>query len=207
MQQRDAQKKVRQKKRRKTAKRAGITAAALVAVFGVSMTSDANRRYVLEAWNTVVGSLEMKTDLSYLEDETGYVESTQEEKAQDEIREKLNLEPVRFGYLPDGWNFESYDINEQSLCAMLFYSNKDIWMTVCEYKNRKENVLYSRFDGDAELIESIKTIQNIEMDIYRSGEGEEEGYTLMFADGEDCYYCNVRLSYEEIKKIAKFITI
>ena len=52
----DAEKKFAEK-RRKIVKRAGITAAALVAVFGVSMTSDANRRYVLEAWNTVAGSL------------------------------------------------------------------------------------------------------------------------------------------------------
>ena len=68
MQQKDAEKKVRRKKRRKIAKRAGITAAALVAVFGVSMTSDANRRYVLEAWNTVAGSLGLRTGVNYLED-------------------------------------------------------------------------------------------------------------------------------------------
>ena len=207
MQQKDAEKKVRRKKRRKIAKRAGITAAALVAVFGVSMTSDANRRYVLEAWNAIVGNLEMRREISYLDDAEGYVESTQEEGVQEEIRKKLEMEPVRFGYLPDGWTFESYDIDEQSLCAMLFYSNKDVWMTVCEYKNQKENVLYNQFDGEVEKIESVQTIQNIKIDIYKNGEDKENGYTLMFENGENCYYCNVRLSYEEIKKIANYITI
>ena len=207
MQQKDAEKKVRRKKRRKLAKRAGITAAALVAVFGVSMTSDANRRYVLEAWNAIVGNLEMRREISYLDDAEGYVESTQEEGVQEEIRKKLEMEPVRFGYLPDGWTFESYDIDEESLCAMLFYSNKDVWMTVCEYKNQKENVLYNQFDGEVEKIESVQTIQNIKIDIYKNGEDKENGYTLMFENGENCYYCNVRLSYEEIKKIANYITI
>ena len=72
MQQKDAEKKVRQKKRRKIAKRAGVTAAALVAVFGVSMTSDANRRYVLEAWNGVIERVGIRTEMNYLEDQPVY---------------------------------------------------------------------------------------------------------------------------------------
>ena len=72
MQQKDAEKKVRRKKRRKIAKRAGITAAALVAVFGVSMTSDANRRYVLEAWNGVIERVGIRTEMNYLEDQPVY---------------------------------------------------------------------------------------------------------------------------------------
>ena len=207
MQQKDAEKKVRRKKRRKIAKRAGITAAALVAVFGVSMTSDANRRYVLEAWNAVMGNLEMKTELSYLESEVVYTQSTEEEKARQEIQQELGLEPVGFGYLPEGWKFVRYDIDEQALCAMTFYSNDEIWMTVCAYKNQKENVSYNQFDGEVEMIESIWTLQDTKIDIYQNGKAEEEGYTLMFEKNEDHYYCNVRLSYEEVKKIAEDIII
>ena len=207
MQQKDAEKKVRRKKRRKIAKRAGITAAVLVAVFGESMTSDANRRYVLEAWNAVMGNLEMKTELSYLESEVVYTQSTEEEKARQEIQQELGLEPVGFGYLPEGWKFVRYDIDEQALCAMTFYSNDEIWMTVCAYKNQKENVSYNQFDGEVEMIESIWTLQDTKIDIYQNGKAEEEGYTLMFEKNEDHYYCNVRLSYEEVKKIAEDIII
>ena len=207
MQQRDAQKKVRQKKRRKTAKRAGITAAALVAVFGVSMTSDANRKYVLEAWNTVVGSLGMRTGVNYLEDEPVYVGDTREEEAREEIREKLNIQPVRFDYLPEGWKFESYEIDEEAFCAMLFYSNGNNWLNVYMYKNQNENVMYNQFDGSTELLQNIQTIQNRQIEIYRNGDGEEEGYTLVFNNEEIHYYCNVRLAYKEVEKIAENIEI
>lgn len=207
MQQKDAEKKVRRKKRRKLAKRAGITAAALVAVFGVSMTSDANRRYVLEAWNTVAGSLGMKTEISYLDETVNYVESTEEEKAQEDIFQKLNIKTIKFGYLPEKWNFISYNVDEKAFCAVMFYSNNDFWMTIYMYKNKSENVMYNQFDGDVELLQTLQTAQNIDIEIYKNGINEEEGYTLAFHDEEGYYYCNVRLSYDEIKKIAMNIKL
>ena len=207
MQQKDAEKKVRRKKRRKIAKRAGITAAALVAVFGVSMTSDANRRYVLEAWNTVAGSLGMKTEISYLDETVNYVESTEEEKAQEDIFQRLNIKTIKFGYLPEKWNFISYNVDEKAFCAVMFYSNNDFWMTIYMYKNKSENVMYNQFDGDVELLQTLQTAQNIDIEIYKNGINEEEGYTLAFHDEEGYYYCNVRLSYDEVKKIAMNIKL
>lgn len=207
MQQKDAEKKVRRKKRRKIAKRAGITAAALVAVFGVSMTSDANRKYVLEAWNTVAGSLGMKTEISYLDEAVNYVESTEEEKAQEDIFQKLNIKAIKFGYLPEKWNFISYNVDEKAFCAVMFYSNNDFWMTIYMYKNKSENVMYNQFDGDVELLQTLQTAQNIDIEIYKNGINEEEGYTLAFHDEEGYYYCNVRLSYDEVKKIAMNIKL
>lgn len=207
MQQKDAEKKVRRKKRRKIAKRAGITAAALVAVFGVSMTSDANRRYVLEAWNTVAGSLGLKTEISYLDEAVNYVGSTEEEKAQEDIFQKLNIKAIKFGYLPEGWNFMSYNVDEKAFCAVMFYSNNDFWMTIYMYKNENENVMYNQFDGDVELLQTLQTAQNMDIEIYKNGVKEEKGYTLAFHDEEGYYYCNVRLSYEEVKKIAMNIKL
>lgn len=207
MQQKDAEKKVRRKKRRKIAKRAGITAAALVAVFGVSMTSDANRKYVLEAWNTVAGSLGMKTEISYLDEAVNYVESTEEEKAQEDIFQKLNIKTIKFGYLPEKWNFISYNVDEKAFCAVMFYSNNDFWMTIYMYKNKSENVMYNQFDGDVELLQTLQTAQNIDIEIYKNRINEEEGYTLAFHDEEGYYYCNVRLSYDEVKKIAMNIKL
>ena len=207
MQQKDAEKKVRRKKRRKLAKRAGITAAALVAVFGVSMTSDANRRYVLEAWNTVAGSLGMRTGINYLEEEPVYVGNTEEEEAKENIKEKLEINPIRFGYLPEGWKFMSYEIDEESLSAAMFYSNEDKWMTVYMYKNQKESVMYNQFDGEAEIIDCIETEQNIKVKVYKNGSESETAYTLMFEVEDNCYYCNIRLAFEDVKKIAKYLSI
>lgn len=207
MQQKDAAKKVRRKKRRKIAKRAGITAAALVAVFGVSMTSDANRKYVLERWNTVVGNGGIKIEFGYSEKNVLRENYTEEEKAQSQIKEKLGIEPVKLKYLPDGWNYFSCEIDKNALSAIMYYEKDDMWFTVRMYKNEKENILYNQYDGKPQKIDSIKNSQGLNIDLYRNGEKEEEGYTIVFNDDDNCYYCNGRVSYEEMRKIAENIAI
>ena len=207
MQQKDAEKKVRRKKRRKIAKRAGITAAALVAVFGVSMTSDANRRYVLEAWNTVAGSLGMRIGVNYLEKDSIRETKTEEMEAQEEIEEVLNIRPIKMQYLPDGWEYSKYEIDESAFCASMYYMKGDEWLTVRMFKNQRENLLCNQFDGETKKIETFKNDQNISITLYNNGKENASGYTLTFCDGENSYYCNGRVSYDEMKKIAKYMII
>ena len=202
----NAQKKARQKKRRKTAKRAGITAAALVAVFGVSMTSDANRRYVLEVLNTLSGKVGMRIGINYLEGKTIRVGDTDEEKAQDAIKQELNVEPVKLGYLPEGWKFFSYEINAKAGCAILLYSNGESWINISIKKTEDhiENVTYYQFDGEAENIKKIINDQGIRINLY---ENEEKGYTAEFTFDKNYYNINTRMDYEELNKILKYIVI
>lgn len=207
MQQKDAEKKVRRKKRRKIAKRAGITAAALVAVFGVSMTSDANRRYVLEAWNTVAGSLGFKLSVNYVENETLRSENTEELKAQKEIKEELGMSPVQFNYLPTGWSFSRCEINKEVLSGVMFYSYGELHLNICMYKNMDGNVLYNQFDGSSKKMEIITNDQGVKIELYQTGSGEEEAYTAIFRIENDYYCCNGRISYSELKKIFKYMTI
>lgn len=205
MQQKDAEKKVRRKKRRKLAKRAGITAAALVAVFGVSMTSDANRRYVLEAWNTVAGSLGMKTSINYLEDKPVYEGNTKEEEARQNIREGLDILPVRLWYLPNNWEFSSYEMNLEAGCGILFYSDGENWMNIMMKKNEEsaENVTYYQLEHSATKIDEIVNDQGIKIEIY---DDNEEGYSAIFEYDDNFYNINVRMDYEKFIKVLKYIT-
>lgn len=207
MQQKDAEKKVRRKKRRKIAKRAGITAAALVAVFGVSMTSDANRRYVLEAWNTVMGNRGVKISANYTESNSGRLISTEEQIAQEEIKDKLKISTVEFNYLPEGWEFSSYDINLDAAYAIIFYSKNDLWFNVSMKKNNKENTVGYKFDSDLTNEETITTTQNISIQLIATGSENEESYTAIFENGDDLYCLNGNLSYNEIKEILRGIII
>lgn len=207
MQQKDAEKKVRRKKRRKIAKRAGITAAALVAVFGVSMTSDANRRYVLEAWNTVVEKVGIRTGINYLEDAPIYVGSTEEEKAQEDVRKKLGVEPVKLGYLPGEWKFLSYELNQKAGYANLFYSNGNEWFSIYIKKNGSKNVSYYQLDGGDNEIEIIKNDQNISIELCKIKETGKELGTAFFEINDNSYYCNGSLPYDEMKKIIKYMKI
>lgn len=205
MQQKDAEKKVRRKKRRKIAKRAGITAAALVAVFGVSMTSDANRRYVLEAWNTVAGSLGLRTGVNYLEDAPVRIGDTEEEKAREDIKNKLKIQPIKFDYLPEGWRFSSYDINKEAEYVLTLYTDGENWMHVLMKKGEGniENVAYFQLDQNATKIDEIVTDQNIKIELYTD---VEHGYIAILKKNEDYYQINARISYDKVINILKYIT-
>ena len=203
MQQKDAEKKVRRKKRRKIAKRAGITAAALVAVFGVSMTSDANRRYVLEAWNTVVEKVGIRTGINYVEEEPVYLGNTKEEKAQIEIKDKLNIKPMHFDYLPTDWKFSSYEVNEEAGYAIFLYSDGENWMHVLMKKNEDyvENVTYFQLDRDITKVGEIVNGQNIKIDLYTD---REQSYIAILEKDANYYRINVKISYEEMVNILKY---
>ena len=203
MQQKDAEKKVRRKKRRKIAKRAGITAAALVAVFGVSMTSDANRRYVLEAWNTVAEKVGMRTGVNYLEEDPIRLGDTEEERAQEDVREKLKIRPVKFDYLPEGWNFSSYEINKEADFGIFFYTNGEHWFSVYMKKNASNNVSY----GEEGVIEIVENSQNIKIQLQKTQNENKEMYSASFQEDDASYYCNGDVAYEEMKKVAKYLII
>ena len=207
MQQKDAEKKRRRKKRRNIMKRAGITAAALVAVFGVSMTSDANRRYVLEAWNTVIEKVGMRTGINYLEDEPVYLGDTKEEEAREEIREKLNIAPVKFGYLPEGWKFSSYEINQEADFGIFFYTNGEHLLSIYMKKNIDNNVSYYQLDGKDGFMQTIENSQNIEIQLQKTQSENKEMYSASFQKADNSYYCNGDITYEEIKKIVKYLII
>ena len=207
MQQKDAEKKRRRKKRRNIMKRAGITAAALVAVFGVSMTSDANRRYVLEAWNTVIEKVGMRTGINYLEDEPVYLGDTKEEEAREEIREKLNIAPVKFGYLPEGWKFSSYEINQEADFGIFFYTNGEHLLSIYMKKNIDNNVSYYQLDGKDGFMQTIENSQNIEIQLQKTQSENKEMYSASFQKDDNSYYCNGDITYDEIKKIVKYLII
>ena len=207
MQQKDAEKKVRRKKRRKIAKRAGITAAALVAVFGVSMTSDANRRYVLEAWNTVMGNLGVRVSTNYTSDNGSDTNDSEENIARQEVKDELGINPIKFGYLPEDWKYLSSDINLDALYAIMFYSNGDKWLNITMKKNIDENVAYYKLDGESQFTETIVNEQNLQMELYATGTGENESYAALFKDEDNVYYCNGVLTYTEMKKILQYLII
>lgn len=207
MQQKDAEKKVRRKKRRKIAKRAGITAAALMAVFGVSMTSDANRRYVLEAWNTVAEKVGMRTGVNYLEEDPIRLGDTEEERAQEDVREKLKIRPVKFDYLPEGWNFSSYEINKEADFGIFFYTNGEHWFSVYMKKNASNNVSYYQMDGEEGVIEIVENSQNIKIQLQKTQNENKEMYSASFQEDDASYYCNGDVAYEEMKKVAKYLII
>ena len=169
----------------------------------MSMTSDANRRYVLEAWNTVVEKVGIRTGINYVEEEPVYLGNTKEEKAQIEIKDKLNIKPMHFDYLPTDWKFSSYEVNEEAGYAIFLYSDGENWMHVLMKKNEDyvENVTYFQLDRDITKVGEIVNGQNIKIDLYTD---REQSYIAILEKDANYYRINVKISYEEMVNILKY---
>ena len=109
--------------------------------------------------------------------------------------------------MPKGWQFSSYEINQEAGFGILFYTNGEHWFSVYMKKNSSDNVSYYQFDGQEGVIETLENSQNIKIELQKTENENEETYAMSFQTEEGSYYCNGDVAYEEIKKIAKYLMI
>lgn len=99
-------------------------AAVLVIVMGFSVTSVGSKSHWKVLWEKLFGN----ETVQYIdsEDTDSYeTDDSKELMAYSEIKEKLNIRPVKMEYKPDDMKLEDYDIQEEILRAHLLYKYKD----------------------------------------------------------------------------------
>ena len=105
----------------------GMTAAAVIScfgLFGVSMSTQGGRSYVMDKANEVLGD-EKNTEIENSQDR---LISDRTEEARNEIEEKLQVEVPDFLYLPDRMDFDSYEIDEAAQSVYMKYKNDESYM-------------------------------------------------------------------------------
>ncbi len=198
---------VKRKKRLKILKRAGVAAAMLVLVFGISMTSDANRKLVTQVWDGVAERFGVKLEVDYIDG--GIVESQrkEEEEALEDIKEKMGIEVTELVYLPNGMEFEKYEIDSKNQKITIYYSYKDTIFLIQINSLDNEAVTYNYFDGEYEFIEEFTNNQNIKMDIWSAEQGEAMSYAAQFYKNNLSYVCSGEMEYAEFIKIMNFLIL
>lgn len=137
--------KLKQHKRTKILRASGIAAMVCLCLFGVSMTSSANREYLLALFNTNAGSnlqvvLENKSDRH----REGNIS---EEQAIEDIEKRLDIKTIKLKYKPDGMEFLSVNIDEMVKEAILQYTYKDTIVNIYVNKTMVESSTGRVFDG------------------------------------------------------------
>ena len=97
---------------------AGIAGVCLICVFAASMSSEANRKYLVNSVRILSGN--DSQFISY-NDETNEDASTEESDAYADIEEKLGVKLPEFYYRPSGMEFLKYTINEQASISYIKY--------------------------------------------------------------------------------------
>ena len=176
---------------RRAAKVACICLVAGVAVFGVTMTGEANRLRLLQTVNEVLGTGDlMKTNNG----DDRLVSGGNENKVRREIEEALQAEVPDFLYLPEGIRFESYElVSEVGYATMeytydkgYFYLNisnslTDMSQGAIKEKEKKDKI--ETLSGEIEFV--IKPVEDSRNKYEARWEHNNVAYDLVGEIGKD----------------------
>lgn len=182
----------------------GMTAAAVIScfgLFGVSMSTQGGRSYVMDKANEVLGD-EKNTEIENSQDRL--ISDRTEEEARKEIEEKLQVEVPDFLYLPDRMDFDSYEIDEIAQSVYIRYKNGEDYMYVVIQANyANKSGIYRNDEGECLGMVNCD-LSEIEAELWKIEEGEENPTYLAQWDYKNSYYrISGRMTEDEMKKIIK----
>lgn len=186
-------------------KRVAIAACIGICIFGVSMTSEANRQYVVGLWNEIVGNSQLRIKINVEDEKDGDIETSLEEKAKEKIKEELGIQVPEMVYKPQGMEFSNIRIEEDDRKCILFYEYKDTLFTITMQKKESRSKYAQEFDGiviDEASVDSIKD----KIKIWKIN-GMEETYATQIEREKVCYIIRGSLNKKEFEKIVKDIII
>lgn len=183
------------------------TAAMLAVVFGVSMSSDANRRLVSQTWDTIVANFRVRMEADYV-DEERVVRTRDKQEMEDfhKASELFDMAEIDLKYLPEGMKYLDCQMDIDAGKAVFFYAYKNKIFQVYMMKKNIEGVAYYTLDDDAELMCIYTESQEIEAKIGAVTENNEsEMYMAQLQYKNGNYTLTGVISLEEMEKIVKNI--
>lgn len=185
---------------------AGVAILCCACVFSASMTSEANRNYLVKGVRYLVGDdtriVEGNNDVN---DNINMVEA----EASEEIETELDVKMPEFYYRPHGLEFLDYDVNVSTDVARLEYQYKD-------------NVIYLLVDKQIENTASKTTSMNgkkknttvidqdevkIEIEKIQDKQDTLPSYNALWEIDNVIYCLSGKIEEEELKKILENMEI
>lgn len=185
----------------------GMTAAAVITcfgLFGVSMSTQGGRSYVMDKANEVLGD-EKNTEIENSQDRL--ISDRTEEKARSEIEEKFQMEVPHFFYLPNRMNFDSYEIDETAQSVYIrYYNGVDYMYFIIQANYSDSSGLYRNDEGVCLGIAECE-MSNIEPELWKiqNGESENSTYLVQWEYKNSYYRISGKITEEEMRKIVKDI--
>ena len=188
----------------KVVKWAAVAAVTVFGIFGVSMTSEANRAYVMETVDSMIGN-HTQTELDNNE---VLREGSTEEGAREKIENDLKISLPQFYYLPDGMEYLDYSLDTDAKIGILQYTYKDKIIRLMVFANDKNatSMLASDIGKEIQNITSNLTsnICSTLWEVYEEND-EQPTYILQWEDKNIYYELFGKLSKDEMVNIAEEI--
>lgn len=181
---------------------AGIAGLCLICVFAASMSSEANRKYLVNSVRILSGN-----DSQFITDNSSDNEhaTTEESDAIADIEEKLGVKMPEFYYRPYGMEYMTYEIRERTSFSKIEYEYKDnILLFYIDKQNKDVASDISSLNGMEKIID---TIERDETDIIikelRDEEDESFTYAANWTYEGTSYTLSGKIELDELKKIVK----
>ncbi len=187
---------------KKAVKVAGVCLIAGAAVFGVSMTSEANRLFLLQTANEVLGT----GDLMQTNNDDDRLRSVGDEyEAREIITDALNVQVPDFLYLPDGMSYQEYELVEEIGYAVLEYSYSDgfIYLTISNSLTDMSQGDINEKQNESEEIETLSGKIDFVIKEMEEGKGQ---YIASWKYKNVAYSMFGEISREELIKILEKIS-
>ena len=170
----------------KVIKWTAVAAVTVFGIFGVSMTSEANRAYVMETINNMTGNnTETEVDNNDV-----VISASTEEEAKENIATSLHIEMPQFYYWPYGIEYKDYMVDENAQTAIIQYTNgKNI-----VYFTTIANMQNASFFITSDSGEEIKNIKSKFMEEINSTllkvmeDGDEQPTYILQWEYKNVYY-------------------
>ena len=181
---------------------AGIAGLCLICVFAASMSSEANRKYLVNSVRILSGN-----DSQFITDNSSDNEhaATEESDAIADIEEKLDVKMPEFYYRPYGMEFVMYEISEPTSIAYIKYELKNtsvLFYVDKQQKNKASNI--SSISGKEKIVDIISkdwgdiVIKEIEDETDR-----QSTYSSNWIYDGNSYTIAGKIELKELKKILK----
>ena len=180
---------------------AGVAGVCLLCVFAASMTSEANRNYWVRGFKYLTGN---DTKVIVDNDENNEIANVDEDKAIQDIEDKIGVKVPEFYYRPYGMLFLDYEISEVTFAAKMEYSYDNSVLTFMfdkQDENTASNMKSTHGDEDDEIIVNNK--EGIEVTIKENIAESEEKANLeaQWKKNGTAYNFSGRIELEELKKM------
>ena len=190
--------------RKRVVRWASAAAAVLIGVFGISMSSEANRAYIMREMNELFGN-----DVNTQVDNNDVIKSDRTERyAYEEIENILDIKMPEFFYIPDEMKYENYNIDEDAQTAFIRYSYENNYVYFMVMANLKNATSLSQNDKGKEIKKiSSELTPNFEVMLWEIYEKEDKNptYTLNWNYKNTYFELFGKLSKEEMELIAENI--
>lgn len=190
--------------RRRVVKYAAYAAVTVFGIFGVSMSSEANRTYVMQEVNKLIGN-----DVSTKVNNSEVMQSNRTEaEAIKSIEDAFDIKMPQLFYMPDGMEYMDCSIDTEAQMAIMQYSYNEQLVFWTVFANDKEASRFTKGDnGDRKEAITSDITPNLISELWEIKEqgDEEETYSLQWKYKNIYYEILGKIQKTEMEEIGKKI--